>query len=104
MSDDGEVTLSQAFLEDAPTRRRAKGLWVLGGLDLLVCPQTQSWVSAARALGRGREQISPEWSGCVSPLKLHRDGRRPLPDKWRAGPRPEPDPGKPAVRDRRGAS
>ena len=31
-------------------------------------------------------------------------GGRPAPDKWRAEPRPEPDSGKPTVRNRRGAS
>ena len=66
-------------------------------------PQTQRWETSAEELGRGGNRTVP-WRGegeratSASP-----DTGRAVSGKWRAEPRPEPDSGKPTVRDRRGA-
>jgi hypothetical protein len=66
--------------------------------------QTQSWITRGPASWRSGEANSTALGRRVRQhCRFARWGKA-RPEKWRAEPRPEPDSGKPTVRDRRGAS
>jgi hypothetical protein len=106
-SDDGGVTPTEVDDQSTPRAGNAR----LGRRDpghsvvslRVQAYQTQRWDRRDAAARRDGGQTAGARGVCEPTLEPRFMRAGPPPERWRAEPRPEPDSGKPTVRDRRGA-